>query len=249
VGACVTSPAPLRPAPAGLPNCDDCYYRTTGTAAICYACVSTDDHIAQGVMCQVCGGPVVDGEACANAVCNLPDRWFSRVYTISEHELELWTAICRYKYDEDRGWAEILGRVVAGYLEAHRGELARFDLITNGALYVGPRANRLWNHLRPILEVAKREAPRWPLVPEVIAKSGPSGQFLGRSPETRRKIAEHSLRPALSISAPDLVAERRVLVLDDVYSEGYSLREMAKVLTEAGATEVAGLVFARHKGG
>jgi predicted amidophosphoribosyltransferase len=37
--------------------------------------------------------------------------------------------------------------------------------------------------------------------------------------------------------------------VDDVYSEGFSLREMARVLRLAGAEEVAGLVFARKKGG
>jgi predicted amidophosphoribosyltransferase len=38
-------------------------------------------------------------------------------------------------------------------------------------------------------------------------------------------------------------------VFDDVYSEGFSLREMARVLLGAGAAEVAGLVLARRKGG
>ena len=67
--------------------------------------------------------------------------------------------------------------------------------------------------------------------------SGPTGQFLGRDGTTRRAIAEHSLRDALAVPEPDRVAGRRVLVVDDVSSEGFSLREMA------------GLVFARKKGG
>ena len=57
------------------------------------------------------------------------------------------------------------------------------------------------------------------------------------------------LRDALAVPEPDRVAGRRVLVVDDVSSEGFSLREMAGVLHSAGATEVAGLVFARKKGG
>ncbi len=48
---------------------------------------------------------------------------------------------------------------------------------------------------------------------------------------------------------PKLVAGRRILVLDDIYSEGFSLREMARVFLGAGAAEVAGLVLARRKGG
>jgi predicted amidophosphoribosyltransferase len=53
----------------------------------------------------------------------------------------------------------------------------------------------------------------------------------------------------LSVPDPERVAGKRVLVLDDVYSEGFSMREMARVLTLAGAAEVAGVVFARRKGG
>jgi predicted amidophosphoribosyltransferase len=118
-----------------------------------------------------------------------------------------------------------------------------------GALYVGPRARRLWDHLRLISDAAHDAGPAWPFVPDVITKSGPTGQFLGRGVETRQAIAEHSLRKALAVPDPERIAGRRVLVVDDVLSEGFSLREMARVLLEAGAAEVAGLVFARKKGG
>jgi predicted amidophosphoribosyltransferase len=161
----------------------------------------------------------------------------------------VWAAVCRYKYDEDRDWARILGRILVGFLEEHRDELQHYDLITTGALYVGPRARRLWDHLRLVLDAAAAEGPDWPFAPDLIVKSGPTGQFLGRGVETRRAIAEHSLRAALSVPEPERVAGRRVLVVDDVYSEGFSLREMARALRLAGAAEVAGLVFARKKGG
>jgi predicted amidophosphoribosyltransferase len=182
-------------------------------------------------------------------VCNLDDRWFSRVYTATWRSEEMWVAVSHYKYDQDREWAPILGRIVVGFLEERRRDLAGYDLITTGALYVGPRARRLWDTLRLILDGALAVGPNWPFVPDLITKSGPTGQFLGRSVETRRAIAEHSLRDALAVPGPELVVGRRILVLDDVYSEGFSLREMARVLVSAGATEVAGLVLARRKGG
>jgi predicted amidophosphoribosyltransferase len=72
-------------------------------------------------------------------------------------------------------------------------------------------------------------------------------RFFGISPQARREMAEGVLRAALSV--PEGVAGRRILVMDDVYSEGYSLREMARALLEAGAAEVAALVFVRCKGG
>jgi predicted amidophosphoribosyltransferase len=242
-------PQRLDPPPAGLPDCGACAYLTAGTPAICLACATSDGPPSLAPTCKWCSQGLADDGSCPNTVCNFEDRQFSQIHTVSECAEEMWTAICRYKYDEDRRWADVLGRILAGYLEQNRTVMEGYDLITNGALYVGPRANRLWHHLRPILEAVQRDAPGWPVVPDLIAKAGPTGQFLGRSVETRQKIAEYSLRPALSVPQPDLVAGRRILVLDDVYSEGFSMREMARSLLQAGAAEVAGIVFARRKGG
>ena len=240
----------LDPQPAGFPDCMACPYRTTGTPAICFACANggADPPVA-AASCPVCGQDLGDGDRCANTVCNLEDRWFSRLHTASWRQEEMWAAIWRYKYDQEREWAPILGRILVGFLDERRTDLAGYDFITTGALYVGPRARRLWDTLRLILDGALAVGPDWPFVPDLITKSGPTGQFLGRSVETRRAIAEHSLRDALEVPRPDLVAGRRILVLDDVYSEGFSLREMARALVKAGAAEVAGLVLARRKGG
>jgi predicted amidophosphoribosyltransferase len=239
----------LDPQPAVFPGCMACPYRMTGTPAICFACANGGAVPLLAAACQVCGQELADGNRCANAVCNLEDRSFSRIYTVCWRQEEMWAAVSRYKYDQDREWAPILGRILVGFLEERRTDLASYDLITTGALYVGPRARRLWDTLRLILDGALAVGPNWPFVPDLITKSGPTGQFLGRSVETRRAIAEHSLRDALAVPGPELVVGRRILVLDDVYSEGFSLREMARVLVSAGATEVAGLVLARRKGG
>jgi predicted amidophosphoribosyltransferase len=239
----------LDPQPAGFPSCMACPYRMTGTPAMCLACANGGTVPVTAAACPVCGQELVDGDRCANMVCNLDDRWFSRVYTACWRQEEMWVAISQYKYDQDREWAPILGRILVGFLEERRRDLADYDLITTGALYVGPRARRLWDTLRLILDAALAVGPDWPFVPDLITKSGPTGQFLGRSVGTRRAIAEHSLRDALSVPRPELVAGRRILLLDDVYSEGFSLREMARVLVAAGAAEVAGLVLARRKGG
>ncbi|RFU21981.1 ComF family protein [Geodermatophilus marinus] len=178
----------------------------------------------------------------------MADRHFSRIYALTDRQEAMWGAVAAYKYGDDRGWAEILGRILAGFLDEHREDLARFDLITTAAAYVGPPAPRSWDHLRLIVEAAGRAAPGWPFAPGLIVKSVPTRRFLGIGPGDRRTVAEGPLRAALSVPERSRVAGRRVLVFDDVYSEGFSLREMARVLLEAGAAEVAGLVLTRRKG-
>jgi predicted amidophosphoribosyltransferase len=239
----------LEPAPAGFDSCAACAYRTTGTPAICYSCTTAGRAGPGGPSCRVCGQLLDHRGRCPSAVCGLADRCFSRLYTVSDRSEEMWRAVYRFKYGGERDRAEVLGRILVGYLEANRVELAGYDLITTGAIYVGPRAHRLWDYLRVIVEAAERQGPGWAFAPGLIAKSGPTGRFLGLGAAERRRIAEGELRAALSVPEPDRVVGRRILVFDDVYSEGFSLREMARVLREAGAAEVAGLVLTRRKGG
>jgi predicted amidophosphoribosyltransferase len=239
----------LQPPPAGFSACTGCVYWTTGTPAVCYPCATAPSPVATGPACALCGQELDGDGRCPNTVCTLEDPHFSRIYTVSCRSDEMWEAIWSYKYGEERAWAEVLARILVGFLEDHRDDLARFDLITTGAIYVGPRAQRLWDYLRVVVDAAARVGPDWPFAPGLIAKSVPTGRFLGIDAGARQRIAEGELRAALSVPEPDRVAGRRVLVFDDVYSEGFSLREMARVLHAAGAVEVAGLVLTRRKGG
>lgn len=200
-----------------------------------------------GEGCTVCRAPLVGG-ACPNTVCGLPDREFSRIFTVSETAEEMWQLVFRYKYGEEKHLADALGRMLVEFLEENRAELQRFDVLTTAALYTGPQARRLWDYLELIVNAAERIDPGWPFATDVITKVRPTGRFLGIGVRERLAIAEGELRAALRVPDPSRVAAKRVLVIDDVYSEGFTLREMARALQQAGAAEVAGLVFARRKG-
>ena len=106
----------LEPQPAGFPDCAVCVYRTTGTPAICFACANAGTVPVADEACPVCGQGLVDGGSCTNTVCSFDDRYFSGIYTVSRHADEMWNAVSRFKYDEDRGWAEVLGRILVGFL-------------------------------------------------------------------------------------------------------------------------------------
>lgn len=200
-----------------------------------------------GGRCKVCREPLVDG-ACPNTVCQLADREFSQIFTVSESAEETWQLIYRYKYGEERHLADDLGRMLSEFLMDNRDELQRFDLFTTAALYIGPEAKRLWDYLALVVDAAERIGQDRPFATDVITKVQPTGRFLGVGVQERLAIAEGELRAALRVPDPSRVAGKRVLVFDDVYSEGFTLREMARSLRQAGAVEVAGLVFARRKG-
>jgi predicted amidophosphoribosyltransferase len=208
---------------------------------------SPQTHATTAGPCAACDEPLVGG-ACPNTVCRLPDREFSRLYTVSEDADGTWDLIYRYKYGGEKQLADDLGGMLVRFLDDHRDELRRFDVLTTTALYIGPRAQRLWDYLALVVDAAERLDQTWPFAKDVIVKTEPTGRFLGIGVESRRQIAEGELRSALQVPDPGRVEGRRVLVIDDAYSEGFTLREMARALRRAGAVEVAGLVFARRKG-
>jgi predicted amidophosphoribosyltransferase len=155
-------------------------------------------------------------------------------------------AIDSYKVEGRRAWAAIFGRVLLGYLNAHDVVFQRYDLIIPSPTWVG-NGGRTFDHTGLVIERAIVEDDgTWPFQIGVIQKTAATTPFRRKTWRGRYEIAEHELRPALHIPAPELVRGKRVLVYDDVYTEGLTLRAVASSLCDAGAVEVSEVVLARQ---
>jgi predicted amidophosphoribosyltransferase len=187
--------------------------------------------------------------SCGNPLCNWDEdsRFFKWVWAISMRTGSLRDAIDRYKVGGNYGWAGIFGRVLLGYLNAHEAVFDRYDLIIPSPTYVG-EGGRAFDHTGLVIERAAFEDDdeTWPFELGVVRKAIATTPFRGRSWKRRFEIAEHELRPALTIPDPVRVRGRRILVYDDVYTEGLTLHEVARSLRDAGAVEVSEVVLARQ---
>lgn len=233
--------------PAGFAACAECAYRDTGSAPICFACASEHTEPLAAAHCEVCGQALpADGE-CGNPVCHFDDRYFTRVWAISMRTGQMRDAITRYKYHGKWGWAAIFGRILVGFLAEHQREFAPYDLITPSPTYVGPGSPRAFDHTLRIVEAAEIEEPiAWPFTYDVIAKTAATQPMVGHTWHERKTIAEGELRAALHVTNPRQVAGKRILIVDDVFTEGFTIREVARALTLAGAIEVSEIVLARE---
>ncbi len=237
--------------PAGFAACASCAYAQTGTAPICFACAAEHTEAVPTGACEVCDLPKEAGETCGNVICRWDDRYFSRVHAISMRTGQMSWAISRYKYDGKRAWRAIFGRILVGYLNEHTDEFWEYDAITPSPTYVGAAAERGFDHTREIVEAAEVEEPiAWPFAYDLIVKDSATERFAQRGAvkrwAERRVIAEGPLRQALRVPDPARVAGQRILVFDDVFTEGFTIREVARALTEAGAAEVSEIVLARQ---
>jgi predicted amidophosphoribosyltransferase len=239
--------------PSGFGNCGSCLYRDSGSAAICFACAAqTVEHVSDN-RCVICDQRLTEDTSCTNHWCRQADdvRGFGVVFAIAMRTGALEDAINRYKFGDKYGWASIFGRVVVGYLDEHSKIFEQYGLIVASPTYLGPGARRTFDHIGSILAAAKVEDVRgWPFDdvsnPAIVKTAETPSMTSMATVYERRNMAATELRAALSVPDPARVRDRAILVLDDVFTDGTTLREIAFALKNAGATRVDGLALSRQ---
>jgi predicted amidophosphoribosyltransferase len=163
---------------------------------------------------------------------------------------ELERAISAYKYGGTKGWAWIFGRVLAGWLESKLFSEPVYDprdLIIPMPTYHGEGATRDFNHTDLIVRRAQIEAPELPIRRDVMRQTKATPRLVDQPGfAARAQVAEVYFGPSLEVTDPEAVKGKRVLVFDDVFTSGLTLREVARKLKDAGAIDVAGVVLARQ---
>lgn len=238
----------LQTPPAGFGRCGSCAYLQTGSADICFACASRELDPLPENRCLVCEQELNDDGSCPNMVCIFDDRYFNTVWAISTLTGTLERAIWAYKGDrQQHGWAAIFGRVLVGFLDQQ--ELDWFDLIVASPTFVG-EGGRAWDHTGAVIDAADVEdGDRYSFdagEPRAIVQTAPTRPFKGLGWRERKSEAEGPLRRALEVPEPSWVEGARILVYDDVFTEGFRTREVARTLLQAGAAEVSEVVLARQ---
>jgi predicted amidophosphoribosyltransferase len=240
-------PALLAPRPAGFPHCRRCPYDALDRPDVCLACVGEDVSLVATGRCPVCEQALEAQGGCDNDWCSREDRWFSLVWSVASHVAGMRSAIARYKFRGELFWAPVFARLLVGYLDEHMPWFDEYDVLVPMPAYVGPGAQRGWDHVGLIVVEASRLAGlRWPIATDALEKTGETPAMTGRPLAHRRATAEGPLRRVLRVTDPASIAGARILVVDDVFTEGSTLREAARTLRLAGAEEVAGLALIRQ---
>jgi ComF family protein len=67
--------------------------------------------------------------------------------------------------------------------------------------------------------------------------------------ELSEKERRENIRGCFLVKNKDLIKNKKILLLDDVFTTGSTMEEAAKTLKEAGAKEIVGIVLARAEPG
>ncbi|MDQ6784245.1 MAG: hypothetical protein M3063_12575 [Actinomycetota bacterium] len=237
--------------PVGFPGCRHCPIRLADSPAVCLACfersVGGQAPAGPSCRCGACGRPGPPRRPCANPLCARADRGWSQVFAVGSHDAGLRRSIAGFKYRGERWWAGVFARLLAGCLGAHPTWYEEYDLVVPMPAYQGEGARRGWDPVGAVFaDLAALIGPDWDCDARLVVKTFETPPMSGRSRRERVALAEGALRSALVVPDRRRVAGARILVVDDVLTEGSSLREVAATLRAAGAQEVAGLVLARR---
>jgi len=231
-----------------------CAYLESGSSEICYRCArKTIESLAPFARrCATCDLPLRNGK-CGNPLCNWHERerYFKWNYAIAMRSGVLERAISDFKYQNRHGWRQIFGRVLAGFLDDESDTFEHFDLIIASPTYVDPDGTRKYDHTREVILAADEESEgRWPFDTEdtpAIVKTARTEPFVKKKWAERKKIAETELRAALTIPEASRTRGKNILVYDDVFTDGFTLREVARALIEdGGAKGVCGVTLTRQ---
>jgi len=239
----------------GFGGCKTCPYLTSAPAELCFACarLSIERLSPPDKRCTICDLPFLEGEkACRNPLCASSSRWFDWNFAIAMRSGQLEDAINALKFYDRKGWALIFGRILVGFLSEQAPSFEDFDLIIASPTFVG-RGGRAFDHTRIVIQQASAESPpglEWPFdlaEPPAIVKTGPTDSLTGKTYQQRREIAEQQLRVLLHVPDPARTEGKRILVYDDVFTDGRTLNEVARALrTDGRAKSVCGVTLCRQ---
>lgn len=225
--------------PPRCPACD----APTRVRELCVPCLAHTPEI-RSPLCPICGVPFATAtdrdHPCARCLARRPRFDQARACTVYGGSAGVASPVARalhqFKYSHDVTLAPVLGSLLA-----QRCPLPLpHDIVVPVPLHI----SRLrWRGFNQALFLAKPLAARAGirLDPFALRRARATVSQVGLDESSRRR----NLNGAFTVADVGAVRDRRILLVDDVYTTGATADECAHVLRRAGARQVDVLVLAR----
>lgn len=222
-------------------ECRLCEQSLTGVSRVpvCVSCLSLPQPLQTEFFCRSCRTPFLEAYALdGNGLCTIcreSQVSFDAAYSFGSFEDSLQQLIHLFKYGKVESLAAPLSRLLLRALPREKD----FDLVMAMPMHWRKQWERGFNQAELLaIPVAKRFGLK--LATNLQRKRYTKSQA-GLDEQERRE----NLRGSFSIRRPEQIAGKRILLVDDVFTTGTTLREAAEALKSAGAAHVSVLTLAR----
>ena len=202
--------------------------------------------------CVFCGRILAAGETDLCALCQRELPWlagaeaeqkgefFSLCASPLRYQGVVRDSLHRYKFKGRQGYHKAYGRLVAQCVHDHL--TGRWDLITWVPLSDQRRRERGYDQAFLLASAAALELGE--VAVETLRKCRHTGAQSGLSQDAERRA---NVLGAYEAVDPELVRDKRVLIIDDIITTGSTISECARTLRTMGASEVVCATLARAR--
>lgn len=192
-------------------------------------------------LCPICGAPYADRTAADHPceTCLLSPAPFTAVRSVAAYTGVLQDMIHRCKYGHDVSLGEFLGDMMADF-HYPSFNLNDYTMVMPVPLHIKRLRERGFNQS---LLLAGAIAGRHKLKLDYLSLT----RTTPTPPQTTfgRQEREENVKGAFSVTRPLRLRGEKVILVDDVYTTGSTVRECARVLKRSGIASVAVLTLSR----
>jgi ComF family protein len=206
----------------------------------CPACFSKI-HIINSPLCTCCGIPFAGADG-GNHICGdciVSKSAFSVARAVGRYETTLLEAIHRFKYNGKLSVGEVLGKFMAEF-KYSTFNIRDYFLIMPVPLHPKKLRERGFNQS---VILAREISKRFSLSLDFLSLK----RHIYTEPQISlgKKERESNVHGVFSVTDPGKIKGQRIILVDDVYTSGSTVKECARVLMKNKAATVAVLTLAR----
>ncbi len=202
---------------------------------MCDACWN-DMPLIEPPWCEMCGTPNTE-DVCDECATTPPP--FGKLRTIAFYEVALQQAIHLFKFEKRTTLAKPLAQLMIRHI-SNDFNMADYDFILPIPIHKKRLRERGFNQAT-LLANGIAKTKNIPVVTDVLVR------HKNTSPQSSldREARQTNIVGAFELQRKEVVQDKRILVLDDVFTTGATVREAVKVLWNADPVEIDVLTLAR----
>ncbi|MGE4354597.1 MAG: ComF family protein [Oscillospiraceae bacterium] len=171
--------------------------------------------------------------------CKKKGDYFTLCVAPLYYEGDVRESLLRYKFGRCTAYAGVYAPMVSACIEREFGQ--DFDLLSWVPVSRRRLRRRGYDQAQLLADEIGRQFAKKP-VPLLKKRHVPAQSGMGSMEKRRANISG-----AYRVIDPELIAEKRILIIDDIVTTGSTLSECAKTLMRAGANKVMCAAVARDR--
>lgn len=218
-------------------NCRVCE-ESIGVTSVPYICPNCwgDIQFLEPSWCDICGTPGVDGRCDACAIS--PPR-YGKLRSIAFYQTTLQEAIHLFKFEKKKVFAQHLIQLTKARMPTDCC-IAEYDFVLPIPIHKKRLRERGFNQAELLANaIAKME--NVPVLTDVLVRH----RHTVAQSSLDREARQQNIIGAFEIRNPKIISGKRLLVIDDVFTTGATIREVVSELWTADPAEIDVLTVAR----